>query len=422
MSQAAAPSPVSQELQRPQRHLLTLPTELLLLIIQFASSSPPPESHNGLPTGLQTLINLSRTCRALCYTIFCPESDEAIWRHIAITRLGTHPNLSLDRVTYPGLSTKRLRARGGHKRWRDVVKLGVAWEQPFPVHELPDGTVGAEGEWKVKKALRSFRPLPAPGGSDRDNGWSVEMVCPGDGDSRTQKFETKMPVGDGDEGRITFQVRRRDGAIRQQGAAPVNEAKTRTVTAVVDLLGKGGARVGSRIRKGKGTSKVVYEEVKPGVGWTMTPFPGFSGFVSMEIERKDADGRPSKGWIIKQVDSYNGTLVEDRIWDFGGRKPDRFVGEGNYVVALCFGDPAQDGESTNPEMPSNLVCIERIVDKSTGWLGKGETWRSRVKWQMDISKDWAEESSYTAFPHLKNFHVTKYVSAITHPTSLINPY
>ena len=415
MSRAVSPSPHHLELQLLRHHLLNLPTELLLLIIQFASSSPPPRSQDGKPTGLQTLINLSLTCKTLCYTIFCRESDEAIWRHIAITRLGTHPNLSLDQVIYPGLSAKRQKLRGGQKRWRDVVKLGVAWERPFNPKQQDDRTVGLEGEWKVKKALRSFRPLPAPRGSERDNGWAVEMVCPGDGDGRTQKFEAKMPVGDGDEGRITFQVRRREGQIRQQvGMGPASQVETRTVTAVVDLLGKGGARVGSRIRR-KGTSKVVYEELQRGVKFTMTPYPGFGGFVAVERERKDTGGKPVPGWVIKEVDPLNGVLVEDRIWDLGGQKPDRFVGDGDVIVALCFDDldgAGLDGRSPDEirqRMPSNLVCVERFKDKSAGWLGKGETWRSRVRWQVDTSTEWAEESPYTAFAHLKNWHITKYV-------------
>ncbi|KAF8457573.1 hypothetical protein BDZ91DRAFT_785969 [Kalaharituber pfeilii] len=409
-----------QQQQQPKRHLLTLPTELLLLIIQFASSSPPPGSTSKYPTGLQTLINLSRTCKALHYTTFCPESDEAIWRHVAITRLGTHPALTLDRVTYSGLSAKRERSRK-QRTWRDVVKLGVAWERPFPAREHPDGTIGPDGEWKVQKALRSFRPLPAPRGTE-ENGWGVEMVCPGDGDSRTQRFETKMPTGEGDEGRITFQVKRHEGGVRQQGTAAgaASEAKTRTVTAVVDLLGKGGARVGSRIRKGKGKSKVVCEEVKAGMGWTMTPYPGFSGLVALERERRDIDGNPVKTWAIKQVDSINGVLIEDKVWDLGGRRPDRFVGEGDVVVAICFEDPSSDISKENPSLASTLVCIERVVDKGLGWLGKGEAWRSRVRWEVDTVKEWAEESSYTAFAHLKNFHVTKYhlVALVTrHPTA-----
>ena len=315
---------------------------------------------------------------------------------------------------YSGLSVKRQKYGSGLKRWWDVVKLGIAWERPFIVQSNPDGTEGPEGEWKVKKALRSFRPLPAPPGSEKDNGWAVEMVCPGEGDSRAQSFETKMPVGDGDEGKITFQIRRLEGGVRPQGSAtgviPASEAKIRTVTAVVDLLGKGGARVGSRIRKGKGTSKVVCDDIKPGVGWSMTPYPGFTGYVAIEIERKDMEGKLAKGWIIKQVDSQNCMLIEDKIWDLGGRKPDRFVGEGDTVVALCFDDPDQAEPSGNPQMPSNLVCIERYMDKSTRWLGKGETWRSRVRWEIDTSKEWADNSAYTAFAHLKNFHITKYVS------------
>ncbi|KAF8426906.1 hypothetical protein EV426DRAFT_545393, partial [Tirmania nivea] len=423
MSQAVSPSLHPLELQLTQHHLLNLPTELLLLIIQFASSSPPPGSQDGKPTGLQTLINLSRTCKTLCYTIFCRESDEAIWRHIAITRLGTHPDLILHQVIYPGLSAKRQKLRGGQKRWRDVVKLGVAWERPFNPKQQDDGTVGLEGEWKVKKALRSFRPLPAPRGSERDNGWAVEMVCPGDGDGRTQKFETKMPVGGSDEGRITFQVRRREGPVRQQvGVGLASQVKTRTVTAVVDLLGKGGARVGSRIRR-KGTSKVIYEEVQRGLRFTMTPYPGFGGFVAVERERRNAAGKPVPGWVIKEVDPMNGALVDNGIWDLGGRKPDRFVGDGDVVVALCFDDLDEAGldSEMGQRMPSNLVCVERFKDKSAGWLGKGEIWRSRVRWQVDTSTEWAEESSYTAFAHLKNWHITKHhvVALVTrHPTAL----
>lgn len=330
-----------------------------------------------------------------------------------MTRLGTHPSLSLDKVIYPGLSVKKQWKKGnGQRSWRAVVRLGVAWERPFTVQRQPDGTNGPDGEWKVKKALRSFRPLPAPRGSERDNGWTVEMVCPGDGDSRTQKFECKMPIGDMDEGRITFQVRRREGETPMQGAAVSDSAQIRTVTAVVDLLGKGGARVGSRIRKGKGKSKVVHEDVKQGWGWTMTPNPGFTGYVASasESEQKDAGGNAVKRWIIKQVNSLNGTLVEDKVWDLGDRKPDRFVGEGDTIVAICFDHPDQQTKSENPTIPSNLVCVERVVDKNAGWLGKAETWRSRIRWEIDISREWAEQSQYTAFAHLKNFHVTKYPS------------
>ncbi|KAI5785013.1 hypothetical protein DFH27DRAFT_615463 [Peziza echinospora] len=419
----ASPGPPPPPVPPTRRHLLSLPTELLILTIQYASSSPPPGAAGGKPSGLQTLMNLSRSCKALHYTVFCPESDETIWRHMAITRLGTHPGMGIEGVKYPGRKSRAKstfpnnnNSRAEKRCWRDVVRFGVAWERPFPICEFHDGTVGPVGQWKVQKAMRSFRPLPAPRVNEKESGWGVEMVCPGDGDSRAQHFETKMPVGEGDQGRITFQVRRQEGGLRQQGgmgggggaAGGASAVKTRTVTAVVDLLGKGGARVGSRIRKGRGSSKVVYEDLRPGTSWTMTPFPGFCGLIVVEENRKDAEGNEVKNYVIKEVDPMKGVLVEEKVWDLGGRRPDRFVGEGDVVVALCFDDPNDlDAENENPEMPSSLVCVERVKNKDVGWLTTGETWKSQIRWQLNTTRDWKEDNDYTAFAHLKNFHVTK---------------
>jgi hypothetical protein len=95
--------------------LLSLPSELLISILQHASSSP---------NGIHQLLTTSLTCRFLQHTIACASNDHALWHPQAVA-LGIPASISLDAILFPGTSAPQKR------RWKHVVKLNYRWSLPF---------------------------------------------------------------------------------------------------------------------------------------------------------------------------------------------------------------------------------------------------------------------------------------------------
>jgi hypothetical protein len=95
--------------------LLSLPSELLISILQHASSSP---------NGIHQLLTTSLTCRFLHHTITCASNDHGLWHPQAVA-LGIPASISLDAILFPGTSAPQKR------RWKHVVKLNYQWSLPF---------------------------------------------------------------------------------------------------------------------------------------------------------------------------------------------------------------------------------------------------------------------------------------------------
>lgn len=199
------------------------------------------------------------------------------------------------------------------------------------------------------------------------------MFAYGEGSRRGAAYGSKH-TSVKDDGCAVFQVRSKHG-----GNYP--NTKTRWVTGVLDpALGK---------------AKEVMSEWKPREQWTATPFPVLAGFL---VEEKNGEYR------VRVVDAATAGLSHS--WNFGKRKPDRFVANGEILVAVTFPDPGSEDSSVAPRIPSNLICMESTGVRKSRWTKRAEA-VSKVVWEFDLGTEWVEEEPYTSFPHLKNFHITR---------------
>ncbi|KAA8905474.1 hypothetical protein FN846DRAFT_950701 [Sphaerosporella brunnea] len=111
--------------------LLSLPSELLISILQLAITPSRPTHYPGPSTPPPTIDHirqlhiLSRTCRFLYHFVTSPTSDRALWHPLAVS-LGIPASIPLDSILYAGTSAPQTR------RWSEVVKLNYLWALPFP--------------------------------------------------------------------------------------------------------------------------------------------------------------------------------------------------------------------------------------------------------------------------------------------------
>jgi hypothetical protein len=318
--------------------LLQLPTEILINILKFTAYSPG---------SYITLLKLAQTCSHLHHAIFCSEND-LIWRGAALT-LGIHESLQLEQILYPGSSAVQRRL------WQNVVKLSLGWSRPFPV-AAPT----------VPRLQKAPKELPPP---DRKGDWfgrrTIELFTYGEGSRKGAAYLSKH-ASVNDDGCVVFQ-------IRPEKAVTATNSMTRLVTGVLDPA--------------FGKIQAVALEWKAQNQWTATPFPTSAGFL---VEEKNGEYR------VRAVDAPETGLSQ--LWNLGKRAPDRFVANGEILVAVTFPDPTSSVAAT--QIPSNLLCVES-VGKNT------ELAESKVVWEFDLSREWVEDEPYTSFPHLKNFHITK---------------
>lgn len=199
------------------------------------------------------------------------------------------------------------------------------------------------------------------------------MFAYGEGNRRGAAYGSKH-TSVKDDGCAVFQVRSKHGASHPN-------VKTRWITGVLDpALGK---------------AKEVTSEWKPQEQWTATPFPVSAGFMT---EEKNGEHR------VRVVDAATAGLSHS--WNLGKRMPDRFVANGEILVAVTFPDPESEDSSVAPHIPSNLICVESTGVRKSRWTKRAEA-ESKVVWEFDLGREWAEEEPYTSFPHLKNFHITR---------------
>jgi len=344
--------------------LLHLPTEILVNILKFSASSTSPPPH-------KTLLNVALTCSTLHHAVFCTEND-LLWREPALA-LGILESLHLDHVLYPGSSTLQKRL------WQNVVKLNLAWSRPFPVKTpvIP----------RQQKAAGQLPPV------DKKGDWFgrrvIEVFVAGEGARRENSYVTK-PASARDDGCAIFQVRPPGGlgGGTIPAYSPLGGPK---VTCVLDPV------MGKPREVALGNNRSHGWVASPPLAGCVTPFPVQAGFV---FEEKSGEYR------VRTVDASTAALSYS--WNLGKRKPDRVVANEEILVAVTYAHP--DSGSKTPDIPSNLVCVE-----SFGGQEGRSRWRatalasSKIIWEFDLSIRWPQEMNrYTSFPHLKNFHVTRF--------------
>ena len=348
--------------------LLDLPTEILVNILKFSASSTSPPPH-------KTLLDVALTCSTLHHAVFCTEND-LLWREPALA-LGIPESLRLDHVLYPGSSTLQKRL------WRNVVKLNLAWGRPFPV-KTP----------VIPKQQRAARQLPP---ADKKGDWFgrrvIEVFVAGEGAKRENSYVTK-PASVRDDGCAVFQVRPPGGLgggiIPGLALSPPGGPK---VTCVLDpVMGKP-----REVVLGNNRSHGWVASPLPLLAGCVTPFPVQAGFV---FEEKNGEYR------VRAVDAS--TVALSHSWNLGKRRPDRVVANGEILVAVTYAHP--DSDSKTPDIPSNLVCVESFGGQEGRSMWRTTTLASsKIIWEFDLSIRWPQEMNrYTSFPHLKNFHITRF--------------
>jgi len=236
------------------------------------------------------------------------------------------------------------------RSWIKLCRLLSAWVKPFPdtFESLP-------------KPIKAPRQLPSIGQTEDWFGKrTIEICAGGEGARRGPLFSTKQASRE-DEGCAVVQV------------ANLNESKTGIVAAVIDpALGK---------------VKQVPGKAVPAVLHFPVLYPNSAGYTVTETRGN---------YRIWQVNAARAAL--NKSWDLGRRKPDRFIAKGNVLVAITFNDPETHPPSAHPHIATNLICI-KDVDGTTTTL-----------WEVNTASDWSEDDDYTAFAHIKSFHLTRSVS------------
>lgn len=121
-------------------------------------------------------------------------------------------------------------------------------------------------------------------------------------------------------------------------------------------------------------------EVGSRPAWTATPFPGMAGY---SFEKTDGST------VVREVGRNAGQPL--RKWTLG-EDVDRVVSFDDALVAAAFPVP----RPLHSHIASRLVCAKTSKNGSTS-----------VLWEINIPEDWADEDSYTRYPHVKNFHISK---------------
>lgn len=226
----------------------------------------------------------------------------------------------------------------------------------------------------MPRSQKAQRELPP---QNKSGDWfgrrTIEIFAYGAGTHRGKSYEAKH-TSVNDDGCAVFKVWFERGATYP---GPTS----RWVTGVLDpALGK---------------AREVASEQKLQAQWTATPFPISAGFV---VEKKGDEYR------VRAVDAS--TVGLSQSWNLGKRIPDRFVANGEILVAVT--SPNLETGSLGGSSRNNLVCLESTGGRRSRWKTRVEA-ESKVVWEFDLSEEWAEEEPYTSFPHLKNFHITRQV-------------
>lgn len=271
------------------------------------------------------------------------ETNDQIWRYPAYS-IGVHSSSKLNNLLYPGSSQPQ------RHRWLDVVKLNFHLRKPFPTHKPA---------WpKVQKASRL---IPPPlddsgfGSQKKIRKRTVDLVISGEGTRNRTQYSTRHVDWRGD-GSVRFMASNPDetGTARQELACVMDPSTART-----DVLS---CEVGLR------------------PAWTPTPFPGMAGY---SVEKKDGTS------VVREVGRNFGQPL--RKWTLE-EDVDRVVSFDDILVAATF--PVS--RPLHSHIASRLVCAKTSKNGITSIL-----------WEIDIPGAWADDDSYTRYPHVKNFHISK---------------
>lgn len=220
------------------------------------------------------------------------------------------------------------------------------------------------------------------------------MFVAGEGAKRENSYVTK-PASVRDDGCAVFQVRPPGGLgggiIPGLTLSPPPGGPK--VTCVLDpVMGKP-----REVVLGNNRSHGWVASPLPLLAGCVTPFPVQAGFV---FEEKGGEYR------VRAVDASTAALSHS--WNLGKRRPDRVVANGEILVAVTYAHP--DSDSKTPDIPSNLVCVESFSGQEGRSMWGAKTLASsKIIWEFDLSIRWPQEMNrYTSFPHLKNFHITRF--------------
>ncbi|KAK6346835.1 hypothetical protein TWF696_006942 [Orbilia brochopaga] len=300
--------------------LRTLPPEIWLSIIQFATTGDPDGP-------MHALINIALVSKTFYHTVFCNENDGAIWKPAAV-RLGVHPGIHLDELLFAGTSSLEPRS------WRTVYKFMREWQKPFP------------GIVTMPKAKRVAWQLPAlqAGPDDGFVRRTFEMACCGNG--RGLSYRIKQPIA-ADKGNIIFEARNIDNDL----------------TAVAAGLLEAGEE---RARQASGRPRRVEKHI-------LFPYPLPAGY--MVTEEKS-------GFVVSKIDPTTGNTTTS--WLFGERQPDRFTSFRDIMVAITYHGPDDEmaGLPGVGNCRSLMVCLKAgdpkplwMLDVSLDWYLPDDDYR-----------------------------------------------
>ncbi|KAK9365877.1 hypothetical protein V1509DRAFT_631722 [Lipomyces kononenkoae] len=374
---------------------------------------------NAPPGTIYPVYSLGLVCKRFYSVIYHPAQDVRIWKSIAIS-LGHDQSLVLGNILKSATSSILPQAS-----WRKAAYVAATWNRPFKP------AVGAAGWARVKSVKAVSKSLQPP---------SAQGI--------TRTFDLAMP-GQGRSGPtyVTAEPSAKDGGKLLTQLIHSTEQNPRSVSTMWGI-----------VSPEMSSGKVILRGADQDISTMDLSLPNQSNLVVEECTFLADDGDVALGYEISRYSASTGQ--NDRIWRLPEPPPERYVANGDLLLAL-YSPNMVFFWTGSPDNPARLQCYRAVSPlhlASTSGSSTSSTYSSSVSisgltvsapkslsaqslsvassrneifaachngksellWDINLSRDWSNDSPREQFCVVRNMKMTsRYAVVLVHwyPTS-----
>ncbi|KAK9239717.1 hypothetical protein V1525DRAFT_397447 [Lipomyces kononenkoae] len=384
-----------------------------------ASPTDPSCDSSIQSNTIYSVYSLGLVCKRFYSVIYHPAQDVRIWKVIAIS-LGYDQSLVLGNILKCATSSALPKAS-----WRKAAYIAAMWNKPFKHGVRAAGWRRAK---TVKAVSKSLLP-PSKKGVTR----TFDLALPGQGRSGPTY--------------VTVEPSSKDGGKLFAQLIHSTEQNPRSVSTMW-------ASASPKMSSGK----VIFRGADQDISTMDFSLPNQSNLVMEECTLLADEGDVALGYEIARYSPSSGK--KDRIWRLPDPPPERYVANGDLLLALYSPNMVffWTGAPDNPARlqcyqavsPLHLASTSRSITSSSysssasisglnvtptksssaqslsfatsrsGAFAACHNGRSEMLWDINLSRDWSNDSPRDQFCVVRNMKMTsRYVVVLVHwyPTS-----